>query len=244
MLKEELRQIVIWNESISYIETKRYLRIENDSVFTFSNDSFNFVFDLDAQAGDTRVVSIAGGEMCLGVDTMLIDSVTTYEYQGELLRLFHYTILFDDQLAAGPPWYWSGQKNGRYAERIGFMTDHPVNNWLQCDTQFNHYDPANLVCYTDDDIGANYPNTCNLFLDASEPETPETSVTVYQGQVLVQNAPNSTLHVYDILGKELFQEPIASDNQSFDISQLPNGILMVVVEGKSNRFTSKGLNGI
>jgi hypothetical protein len=60
-----------------------------------------------------------------------------------------------------------------------------------------------------------------------------------QEQLQIKNAPKSTLHIYEILGKELLQTAIRSVNETIDVSHLPNGILMVVLDDGEFRLAKK-----
>lgn len=238
ILKEELRGYYPWGGTY-YQEDWSYLRQSGDSVFQYVEGSFELAFDLGVEAGDTRIVYFSA-DLCYDMDTMLIESIDTINYQGVALRRYHYKLLVDDQLSQieGPG--FAGVSESTYVERIGFMVDHPVLNGFRCEGNLiSEYDARNFLCYTDNEFAATYSDTCNLFLSTALVEVTETGLIIFQNQILVQNASSSTLLIYDILGKELFQERIISDNQSFDLSHLPNGILMVVVESGKSRLTEK-----
>ncbi|MBI1287035.1 MAG: T9SS type A sorting domain-containing protein [Flavobacteriales bacterium] len=242
VLKKERR--IAWSPTqTEYHESNSYFRQSNDSILQLVDGEFKFMFDFNVQAGDTRIVNLDFG--CSETqDTMLIDSVGTLNYQGEELTSYYFSLLLDDQLDSMDgimEAYYVGGGNGMYVERIGLMADHPTDLFLSCvdGNTFVEYVPASFVCYTDDELAATYPDTCNLFLDAPVQEIARAEIISLQDRIQIQNAPNSTLHVYDILGKELFKERINSDNQTIDLNHLPNGILMVVVEIETGRLTKK-----
>ena len=238
IVKEELRGFNLWGDTY-YQEDWSYSRQSGDSVFQFVEGSFELAFDLNVGVGDTRVVYFSA-DQCYNLDTMLIENVDTINYQGELLRRYHYKLLVEDQLSQiqGPG--FAGLSESIYVERIGFMIDHPVLNGFRCEGNLiSEYDARNFLCYTDNELAATYPDTCNLFLDAVERENQELEISVIHNQLQIQNGQNSTLRIYDILGKELYRTTIHSDNESMDVNLLPNGILMVVVESQESRFTKK-----
>lgn len=238
MLKEELRGYNLWGDTY-YQEDWSYLLQSGDSIFQFVEGGFELAFDLNVGVGDTRVVYFSA-DQCFNLDTMLIEDVDTINYQGELLRRYHYTMLVEDQLSQiqGPG--FAGLSESIYVERIGFMIDHPVLNGFRCEGNLiSEYQAKELRCYTDNELAATYPDTCNLFLDAAEREVQELEITMFQNLLQIQSAQNTTLHIYDVLGKELLREHITSDNQSFDLNHLPNGILMVVLETETDRLTKK-----
>lgn len=222
----------------NYQEFRSYSRQSNDSVFQLIDGSFEFMFDFDVQSGDTRVVYIGGG-LCSQYDTMLVISTGSMEYDGALLRTYDYRLLVDDQIWQNGVNGYSGVYQGRCVERLGLLVDHPINNRFYCDGGVTEYQAASFICYTDNELAINYPNTCNLFLDVPAEETVPASINSFQNQLLIQDADNSTLRIYDILGKELYSAFVRSDNEVVDITLLPNGILMVVLEGESGRLTSR-----
>lgn len=222
----------------NYQEFRSYSRKSNDSVFQLIDDSFEFMFDFDVQGGDTRVVYIGGG-FCSQYDTMLVISTGSMEYNGEQLRTYDYRLLVEDQIWQNGVYGYSGVYQGRYVERIGLLVDHPINNRFYCDGGVTEYQAANFVCYTDDELAINYPDTCNLFLDVLVEESLPASIISFQNQLHIQNVRNSTLRIYDILGKELYSSTVRSDNEVIDITHLPNGILMIVVEGLQAPITKK-----
>ncbi len=232
------------DELWAYDVSRSFFRRSNDSILQFIDGSFELMFDFDVQAGDTRSVYIGGG-LCTMQDTMLIDSIGTMNYQGQELNVYHFNLLIEDQLSlldGAIDGYFTGGGQGMYVERIGLMADHPTNLLVNCvdGNIIVEYVPANFVCYTDNELAVNYPDTCNLFLGLDNEIEEYRAELFCSNQTLnVLNAPNSTLHIYNILGVELLQERINSDNQSFDISNLPSGILMVVVETDTGRLTKK-----
>lgn len=238
ILREELRGYHLWGDTY-YQERQSYLRQSGDSIFQYVEGSFELAFDLGVGAGDTRVVYFSA-DLCYNLDTMLIENIDTINYKGESLRRYHYQLLVDDQLSQIYGTGSAGVSESQYVERIGFMIDHPVLNGFRCEGNLiSEYDAKSFVCYTDNQLAATYPDTCNLFLSTTVSEETEIELIMYQDQILVQNAFNSTIHIYDLLGKELLHERITSDSQSFDLNHLPNGILLVVVESETGRFTKK-----
>jgi hypothetical protein len=229
-----------WSWPISPDLSRSYARQSNDSIFQLIDGVFEFMFDFNVQAGDTKVVYI-GGDLCSQHDTMLIEATGTMYYQGQQLRTYDYRILVEDQYSQIEGGGYAGVRQGRYVERIGLLVDHPINNRFYCEgLLISEYMPANFDCYTDSELAVNFPDTCNLFL-ALQNEKGEIrpELTFLNQSLKIQNAPNSTLHIYDILGKELLQTAIQRDNEVIDLSHLPNGILMVVCESDKIRFTTK-----
>ena len=242
ILKKETR--IAWSPTqTEYHESSSFFRQSNDSILQFVDGEFKLMFDFNVQVGDTRLVNLDWG-CSEAQDTMLIDSMGTMNYQGEELTSYYFSLLLDDQLDSLDgvmEAYAIGGGNGMYVERIGLMADHPTDLFVGCidGNTIAEYVPASFVCYSDNELAIHYPDTCNLFLEAPHLEQTKIELMVNGNRLQVENAPNSTLRVYDILAKELLQEPITSSNETFNVSHLPNGILMVVVETKTGRLAKK-----
>jgi hypothetical protein len=239
ILKQEIRGYYSWG-STYYEESWSYFRQSGDSVFQYADGNFELVFDFNVDVGDTRVVHF-DADLCFHLDTMLIQNIDTIRYQGQQLKRFHYKLLLEDQLSEIEGSGWSGAIESQYVERLGFMVDHPTQNTYRCEgTLISEYEPKNFLCYTDNELAVNFPDTCNLFLGVENDININFAEVIFSNQSLqIKNAPNSTLRVYDILGKELLQIVIRSDNETIDANHLPNGILMVVIESKYGRSAKK-----
>jgi hypothetical protein len=100
--------------------------------------------------------------------------------------------------------------------------------------------PLDLVCYDEPERQSFGTEPCTLILKVSQVEgVVESELLISGGSIQLQNASNSTLLIYDILGKELIQGNVRSDNETIDLNHLPNGILMVVLETEKSRITKK-----
>lgn len=239
ILKEEIRGFYDWGDPY-YVESKSYFRQSGDSIFQYTDGEFELTFDFGVEIGDTRVVHF-DADLCFHLDTMLIQNIDTIQYQGLELRRFHYKLLIEDQRSEieGPG--YSGLSESQYVERLGFMIDHPVANNYRCEGNLiSEYDPKTFLCYTDNELAINFPDTCNLFLGIKNEAIKSSAEIIFSDQSLqIQNAHNATLRVYDILGKELLQTRISSDNQTVSIEHLPNGVLVVSVETEEGGISKK-----
>jgi len=216
-----------------------YIVQRSDSVLQLVDGNWEFLFDFNVETGNTRLVYIGGGE-CMARDTMQIESIDSVQLFGMNLRRTNYQILIEDQLSDLQVMPWGTVEAG-FSERIGFSFDSPLGGQIYCSQATPEYLPRALVCYTDDEILSNGGQPCSLVLSISpelQKQIPEIHL-INQEQLQVQNAPNSTFRVYDILGKELLQTPISSDNQTVGIEHLPNGILIVSVETEQGRISKK-----
>lgn len=223
---------------LTHNEYRQYVAQSSDSIFVFEDGNWEFVFDFDVEPQDTRVI-YASNDGCAPYDTMFIEVVDTIDVQGLDLRRSRFQILLDDQLQEPllSPW---GSLYGDFAERIGMMYDSPVGSRIVCSQAVTEYLPVNFVCYSDYEIVNNGGQACDLVLGTLFVDNKaQVDALLSNGQLQIQNAPNSNLSIYDILGKQLLQERVTSDSQTFDMNHLPNGILMVVVETESGRLTKK-----
>jgi hypothetical protein len=238
VIKQEWRGELPWGETFFQQDTS-YTWQSGDSIFQYVDGNFELAFDLNVDVGDTRVVYFAA-DLCFNHDTMLIEDIDTMEYQGHQLRRFHYKLLIEDQMSLieGPG--QAGSMQSQYVERLGFITDHPTANGFRCEGNLiSEYEPKTFRCYTDNELANNFPDTCQVFLSTIEQQNAQFEIEVRQGQLIVNDASNSNLKVFNVQGKELFRKSIMSDNYSIDISHLPNGILLAVVEKDSTRVTKK-----
>lgn len=222
------------NGGFTFSESSTYITRNSDSILVWAENQWEFVFDLGVEVGDTNIVYVGEEDgSCVSHDTIVIDSVWTYDYQGVPLKAFDYHILWED---------WSEHPEypfGRYVERLGFLGDSPVDpKW--CHAQTVDYVPAQFFCYHDTELLSDGIIICDLNVSVAELRD-EMAVEIIQQntEIVIRNGSNSTLRIYDILGKEHYNSTVRSDNEVIDITQLPNGILMVVVEGKAGRLSKK-----
>ena len=222
-----------------------YVVQNSDSVLKLVDGAWELMFDYDVLPGDTRIVYIGDWAQCSQNDTMIIDSVYLYNWQGILGLRYDYRVLIQDYWSE---WGWSedvpeAYENGvagSYMERLGFLVESPLTQPSNCSVFGIEYMPVPLICYTDDEILDSGGSSCSLILSSAEiEETVKWGIFFTNNRLHVQNAPNSTLRIFDILGKELFHASVNSDYQSFDINHLPNGILMVVLESEKFQFAEK-----
>lgn len=233
--------IVPLTQEVSY----SYVRQQNDSILKFVDGNWELMFDYNAQQGDSVLVFVDGWEGCNEVDTMIIDSVYLSTELGMQVRRYDYRLLIlehwaDFGFGGEVPEQYTDGVPGSYCEKLGFPIGLPVHQPANCEVFGIEYMPVPLVCYTDDELIGNGVQPCSLVLSSPvEMKKSNVNMTLTSEHLLLQNVQNSTLRIYDTLGKELFQGSITSDNQSFDVSHLPNGILVVVLEGESGRLSRR-----
>lgn len=240
VLQKEFRRINFEGNLFGPYLSEDYVGQAGDSILYFENGNWEVVMNFGVSQGDTVVLYFGeSGEFdCLATDTMLIDSVYTTSYGGLQLKTVDYRVQIQDQLGEwfNPEWI----PTGTYMERIGFLTDHPVVQPIGCQIGVLEHVAIPLECYTDTDIQNNGGEACDLVLSNEFGFNLESvKMTFSQDHIQIKNTPNSTLRIYDILGKQLYQASVNSDNQSFDISHLPNGILLVVIANEEFRLTKK-----
>ncbi|MDP6907875.1 MAG: T9SS type A sorting domain-containing protein [Flavobacteriales bacterium] len=236
-LEIERRVISYPDFQMSISNSSAFMSRSNDSVFVWENGEWELIFDMAVSGGDSRIVYMGDWQVadCLLTDTLVVDSVYQISYQGVQLEAYDFHVLIDDWLS-----HQHTTPVGTFIERIGFMASYPYQQPVSCQTQMIDYVDAGFRCYTDNEMGINFPDTCNLFLGVeNEINRNQPTMSYSSGFVQVSNAINSTLHIYDILGKELFQAKIRSDNQSINLNGLPNGVLMIVCESSKYRITKK-----
>ncbi len=216
-----------------------YVRKSSDSVFVYVDNAWEFVFDLGAEVGDTQVVYLGEvfTEFCVARDTLVVSAVIDSSLWGTNIRFFEYRLLIED-------WVDFYQETllgwrGYYLERIGFLTEFPTTQPLRCESFIADYLSPEFYCYSDDEVTISPSSGCGQILSLQEQNTSSIEILQAGERLIVQNAPNSTLRIFDILGKELFHASVNSDYQSFDINHLPNGILMVVLESEKSRIAKK-----
>ncbi len=217
-----------------------YVAQSSDSIFELVDGNWEFLFDFDVEIGESNLVFISG-DACMAHDTMRIESIDTIQLFGINLIRSSYEILIEDQIYQTPFSTW-GTLEGNYLERIGFPYDSPTGGGkVYCSLAQAETFPVELTCYTDDELLGNGGQPCFTVLStSSELNQRKTEIRLLnQEQLQIQNASNSTLRVYDILGKELFQTALRSDNETIEASHLPNGILIVSVETEARRVTQK-----
>ncbi len=235
-----------------YYQWFEYVYIQNDSVFQWS-DSFlwpsepewQFMYDYNVVQGDIRIVYVADelkNEGMYEMDTMRIDSVYfTSNYQtswngGELvLKAVDYTLLISDQNQGELEPHCL---QGTYFERIGKNIRH-AQSIFSCDQWPVPYYPPNLRCYSDDDHSLNCSRPNWVSVESDYDLAQKASATIFDDRLLIKNAEGCEVIVYGILGKELYQTSVNSDNQTIDLSGLPNGVLLIVCENSEFRITKK-----
>jgi hypothetical protein len=224
---------------VSYGSGIKYYRTVNDSVMEFFDGDWEFRFDFNVDVGDSRTVFLESND-CMPHDTIFVESIDTISFQGLDLERVHYQLLVQDQYDTTDIGYMP-TFNGSYTDRIGVWTESPTGGYFSCvGLAIDENMPLNLTCYTDSEIITNGGEACDLILGVSVlAEELPFKASFLHDYLQIQSASNSTLRVYDILGKQLFQERVISDNESFDISHVSAGILMVVIESETGRFIKK-----
>ncbi|MCB0755737.1 MAG: T9SS type A sorting domain-containing protein [Flavobacteriales bacterium] len=206
-----------------------YVSNQGDSILSYENEQWELIFDTGVSVGDTLIVYV--GELnalsCSLRDTVAIESIQDSLMYGETLRYYSFNVFgFNERVPGG------------FFEKIGFTYDSPIKHPVYCDFPGSYWGPW-FYCYSDNEVTISPTSGCGQILWLSEKEASSLEISLLAQNLQIQSSPNSTLHIYDILGKELLQQRITSDNQTLNISQLPNGILMVVVEMEGGRFTKK-----
>ena len=215
----------------STTSSQKFIAVANDSILLLVNNQWELIFSFGASVGDSIAVFVGElvGSGCDGHGMMVIESISDSVFNGVSLQAFSY------RMFAG-----ADQEGvvGHYFGRIGFTSDGPVTHPLYCDYPGSYFQPK-FYCYSDNEILVSPSNGCGQILSIDF-DLPQRAEIQLQNQIVkVNHTSNSILRVYDILGKELLQESITSDSQSFNLNHLPNGILMVVVESETGRFTKK-----
>lgn len=222
-----------------------YVVQNSDSVLKWVDGAWELMFDYDVLPRDTRIVYIGDWAQCSQNDTMVIDSVYLYDWQGITGLRYDYRVLIQDYWS---DWGWAEDlpeeyENGvagSYMERLGFLVGLPISQPSNCSVFGIEYMPVPLTCYTDYEILDSGGSPCSLILSSTEiEETVNWDILFTNNRLHIQSTPNSTLRIYEILGKELFRTTIDSDNENLDITHLPNGILMVVLESEKSRIAKK-----
>lgn len=237
-IKQERRTIFPFPPYIQFGEELFFVGQSADSVFLRVDNDWELIFDYEVAQGDTRVVYIGNWADCEITDTMLIDSVYLYDFQGLSLKRIDYTMLIEDQTEV--PWMPEGGWHANYTERIGFFLDGPFLQPLGCQVENIELLYAGLNCYTDTELINSGADACDVILSTptSIQETPS-NIFYSEGMLTVQNEAYSTVRVYNILGKEFLQTQITSGDQSFNIDHLPNGILLAVCTSETKRTTTR-----
>ena len=217
---------------------ERFVAIQNDSILMYQNDQWNLVFNTGAEPGDSLIVFLDeyDDSGCVRNDTIVITEVGDTIIEGQQLLNFKFNLLVSD-------WFGAGDA-GQFIERIGFTQLSPVDNPFFCYSPIAGYWPPQFYCYSDDEMTISPSSGCGRILSVEYEQSADQNILWSHNQLRIKNAPNSTLRIYDILGKQLLREPVTSDNRSFDVGHLPNGILMVVVETETGWFTKKLVKAI
>jgi len=226
------RTIDHWNGGIeSTSTTTHYVASEGDSILSFENNQWELIFNFGASVGDSLQVYVGdlAGSGCAGQGTMVVEAILDSVNNGVTLECFSYRMFVGaDQDGV----------IGHYFQKLGFTYDSPVKHPLYCDYPGSYFQPV-LYCYSDDETLISPSAGCSQILSIDGKQLTELNVLFDLNRILVQNAPNSTLRIHDILGKELIQTRIYSDNQTVGIEHLPNGILIVSVETEAGRISKK-----
>jgi hypothetical protein len=233
-LTTERRTIDHYNDGFqSSSSEERFVATQNDSILIYQNDQWNLVFDTGAEAGDSLIVYLDeyDDSGCVMNDTIVITDVGDTVIHGQQLLRFEFNLLVND-------WFGEGAA-GQFIERIGFIQLNPVENPFFCYSPIAGYWPPQFYCYSDNEMTISPSSGCGQILSIDDKRLSNQNIVWSNNQLHIQNAPNSMLSIYDILGKKLLTSTVHSDNETIDLNQLPNGILMVVVESQESRFTKK-----
>jgi len=92
-----------------------YVAQKSDSVLKLVDGTWELMFDYAVLPGDTRIVYIGNWGQCSEHDTLLIDSVYLYDWEGIVGLRYDYRLLIQDYWSA---WGWSEEIPEAYANGV------------------------------------------------------------------------------------------------------------------------------
>ena len=203
---------------------KSFVRMSGDSLFYFQYNTFQFIYDFNAQQGDIWTIYRPEPDTLCPPETVLIDSVGIETINGVSMRWVAYTS------SAGPG--TAGEYTGKAYDRFG-----PINRFLfpeyDFDCNFAETDIHQFLCYSDDlldSIGESY--NCEYYENVSiedlikNQEMKLFPVPARGNLLLIQSdkIENAEYSVIDINGNTLVTGKISSKENSININGISNGI--------------------
>lgn len=219
---------------------QQILNYDSGKVYYFMNNSFQLLYDFNAQAGDTLILKMGPSYFTSG-DTagfykVIVDSIRFINISGVNLKTFFHHSLYDLTFE-GAAWRYFGPVIERIGD-LGLLFGHSVNfptidhlGWIRCyEDSSIYYNPSGIQC--DYILGLNdntryddlpfYPNPTNsvLHLQSNHAE--------------LKNEPYDLYNLFGArIGFGILNEPF------LDISHLPNGVYILHVINKQFKFIKK-----
>ena len=216
--------------------THEYVFERNGKVYWWNKDSeeFTVLYDYAAEVGDEW-------EIKLGTESIHVDSVGVFNYEGTMSKLIHISDInsvFDGDIVV-----CYGHLTSFFPEKMMRHNADFTVNGLRC------YWVGDALLYHngDEDCDAIYSELHSV--DENGPSTGSGTFVVYpnpaNGVLFVQtqnfaSLPDQTAYrITNLMGQTLLQGHISSETQQIDIANLPVGMYFISVGETTQKFVKR-----
>lgn len=208
----------------------QFVVVQGDSILSFENEVWELIFRA-GPVGDTADIYVGtlNAQMCDTHLLAVVESVTDTIIYGTTLSRYNYRFVGETNVISN---------YGHFVDRIGFTFDTPIEHPIYCPYPGSHWQPY-FCSYSDSSITVVPVSECDSVLSVLDPIESEQAIRLLGDFLQIQSAQISSLIVYNILGERLMSSPVSSNLENINITALPNGVLLVVLENEVQRFTKK-----
>lgn len=243
IIQDYRRRLIISPEGVTgafpeEIGGKYFVRMSNDSLFYYQYNTFQFIYDFNAQQGDVWTIYRPEPDTFCTPETLLIDSVGIETINGISMRWVAYT----STTGIGS----AGEYTGKAYDRFG-----PINRFLfpefDFDCNFAETDINEFLCYSDDllgSIGEGY--NCDYYENVSiEDLIKNTEIKLFpipaKENLSIQyyEIENAEYSVIDINGNTLITGEISSQGNSININEISNGVYFLKIISRDKTSIAK-----
>jgi hypothetical protein len=215
--------------------TREYIYEGGGKVYWWNKglQEFTVLYDFGAEEGDEW-------EITVGTDSIVthVDAVEEYEFEGNPIKVLH--VSDADDVFSGTIFCGIGHMTSFFPERlmqkgIGYRVVGIRCYWRNGELVFKYGDRD---C---DEVYQEYHND----IEEDGPSTGSGALTVYPNpthNVLVVETchgvslPTQTYRITNLMGQTLMTGTITAETQQIDVSNLPQGMYFITVEGETRKF--------
>ncbi len=211
----------------------KYTYVNGDTVFYFENNQFFTLYNFNAQPGETWELAADTNIFLCSKSFVKVDSVGVIEINSESLRWISVRPLENSTVGL----------YGKVVERFGAVENYLFPVERSCDSTIQvEFDWFDFTCFQDNSFALYNVSglDCEYLLGIDENDSKQPTVSVY---------PNPAYQIINIITNDLKQEIVSiqiidskgmewiiSKETTIDISNLPQGLYLIMIKLNSNQL--------
>ena len=221
-----IRNNTLYDKSRRDAVTKEYLYEENNIVYWWNAtiEQFTVLYDFGAQQGDEWEIRVGAETL-----TMHVDAVEQYEYEGSVFKMMRVSDpenLFSGMIICG-----IGHLTSFFPEKLmnpgkSYRVEGIRCFWQQGELVFKY---GEKDC---DEVYEQYHNDID--------ETTTDAFQIYpnptDGMMTLSGSPSIEYRITNKLGQSLMTGQMTGENQSINVSNLPQGMYFITVGNATQKF--------